>query len=408
VEKEMTPMRRGLVWLAAAALAAGALAACSGGDDTWSGTELTVWAERVQMPAVQAAADRYETATGNRVNVIEVNGDSLRTDFLNQAGQGGGPDLVAGQHNWLGEFLAADAIAPLDLGAAAQTFAPITTAAFTSGGQTYAVPYAFANVALIRNADLAPEAPATWADAVAAGEAMESHYPVLVQTGDAGDPYTYYALQASFGAPIFEAGPDGAYGDGLGMGGAGGEAFAAWLAEEGAAGRLDCNITYDIAVSQFTQGKSPFIIGGPWMVDEIKAAGIANLAIDPIPAPGPEAATPLVEVRGFYLAKHSAHAEAAQDFAVRYLGAADTQQALHEASGRYPANVTAAQAAGAADPLAAGFAAVGMDGALVPSTPAMTEVYNYWGGAEARIIKGAEPPAAAWQKMIQDIQAAIG
>ncbi|MDR0416990.1 MAG: extracellular solute-binding protein, partial [Propionibacteriaceae bacterium] len=255
-------MRHRLALLAAAVLAAGALAACTGDGPTQSAVELTVWVERVEMPGAQAAAERYEEATGHRVNLIETDGDAVRADFAEQAGRGDGPDIVSGKHDWLGQFLAEDVVSPVDLGAAAASFTPITVTAFTRDGQVYGVPTAFSNIALIRNADLAPEAPATWAAAVEMAAAAEAAYPVLIQTGDSGDPYTYYPFQASFEAPVFTQNPDGTYTDRLGMGGPGGEAFAAWLAEEGAVRHLDFNITYDIAVSQFVQGRSPFVVIG--------------------------------------------------------------------------------------------------------------------------------------------------
>ncbi|MGV2549675.1 maltose ABC transporter substrate-binding protein, partial [Bacillus licheniformis] len=93
----------------------------------------------------------------------------------------------------------------------------------------------------------------------------------------------YYPLQTSFGAPVFEQNDDGSYNSTLTMGGANGEAFATWLAEQGAAGTIDTAITYDIALEAFKNGESPFIIGGPWMLDSFSDL---DLAVRAIPSAG--------------------------------------------------------------------------------------------------------------------------
>lgn len=56
----------------------------------------------------------------------------------------------------------------------------------------------------------------------------------------------------------------------------------------------------------------------------------------------------------------------------------------------------------------AGFAEVAEVAQPMPSTPEMGEVWAFWGVTEAQIISGdASDPVAAWDKMVDDIQAAI-
>ena len=245
--------------------------------------------------------------------------------------------------------------------------------------------------------DLAPEAPATWDDALAAGAAAGTEFPILLQVGEGGDPYTAYPLQTSFGAPVFETNDDGSYRPVLALGGENGNAFATWLAEQGGAGVLDIAIGYDIAVDAFATGKSPFIIGGPWMVGSFEGL---NLAIDPIPAPGDNPAVPFAGVQGFYVSAQSANALMANDFLVNYIATVEAQTTMAEAGGRAPA-LTAAQANFADDPILSGFAAVGADAAPMPSLPAMNQVWAFWGVTQAQIISGAAAdPVAAWEQMV--------
>ncbi|MEK8228608.1 extracellular solute-binding protein [Oerskovia sp. M15] len=60
------------------------------------------------------------------------------------------------------------ASSPLELGDKASEFEEVSIQAFTQDGQVYGLPYAIENIALIRNTALAPAAPATWDDALAA------------------------------------------------------------------------------------------------------------------------------------------------------------------------------------------------------------------------------------------------
>ena len=96
---------------------------------------------------------------------------------------------------------------------------------------------------------------------------------------------------------------------------------------------------------------------------------------------------------------------AANDFLVNYIGTEDVQLELFKAGNVLPALSAAAETA-SADPIVAGFAAVGAEAVPMPAIPAMGSVWQYWGIAEAAIING-EDPVATWQKLAADVQAAI-
>ncbi|PZR53694.1 maltose ABC transporter substrate-binding protein [Xylanimonas oleitrophica] len=410
-------MRRSIL-LTVAASATLALAACSSGNGTTGGDDaaetdggspatgatLTIWTDETREGPVRAAAESFTEATGTQVEVVQKNYDDIRPDFLAQVPTGEGPDITVGAHDWLGELTTNGVVQPIELGDKADGFEPVSIQAFTQDGQVYGLPYAIENIALIRNTDLAPEAPATWDDAVAAGQAAGTRYPILVQTGNEGDPYTYYPLQTSFGAPVFAQNEDGSYEPELTLGGEPGHAFARWLAAQGSAGVLSPDVTADIARDAFANGESPFIVGGPWLLEDY--AGM-NLAIDPIPAPGPETAKPFVGVQGFYVSAQSKNALVANDFLVNYLSTEEAQTALFEAGGRPPALTAAAEKA-ASDPIVEGFQAVGADALPMPSIPQMGSVWAFWGVTEAAIITGQTDPVAGWDKMVADIQGAIG
>ncbi|GEN78582.1 sugar ABC transporter substrate-binding protein [Actinotalea fermentans] len=408
-------MRRSITLTAVALSAALTLAAC-GGDGTeepaeseapettaaTDGGSITVWVDETRQAAVEAAAADYEAATGTTVEIVLKNFEDIRADFNAQVPTGEGPDITVGAHDWLGELTANGVVAPIELGDKASEFEQVALDAFTYDGQIYGLPYAVENIALIRNTALAPQAPATWDEAVAMGQAAGTQFPILLQVGETGDPYTAYPLQTSFGAPVFVQNDDGSYTAELALGGAPGEAFATWLAAQGAAGTLDTAVTYDIAVEAFKNGQSPFIIGGPWMLGSFEGL---DLAIDPIPSAGGQPAQPFVGVQGFYVNAQSENALLANDFLVNYMATEEAQLALYEAGDRPPALIAAADAA-SSDPITAGFRAVGAEAVPMPSIPEMGAVWEFWGVTEANILNGADP-VATWDKMATDIQGAL-
>ncbi|MFC7879239.1 extracellular solute-binding protein [Isoptericola sp. NPDC057391] len=411
-------MRRSIL-LASALATTLALTACGSGEPSGDSSadadasaepsasgSLTVWVDETREAAVTTAAEAYEAESGVDVEIVQKNFEDIRADFLAQVPTGEGPDVTVGAHDWLGEFTANGVVAPIELGDSAGDFIPVSVQAFTQDGQVYGLPYAIENIALIRNTELAPEAPKTYDDMVAAGKKAGTKFPFLIQSdGDKGDPYTYYPFQTSFGAPVFEQNDDGSYRPELALGGKNGEAYATWLGEQGEAGNLSIDISYDIAVEAFAKGQSPFVIGGPWMLEQFKDL---DLAVDPIPAPGDQPAQPFVGVQGFYVSAQSENALLANDFLVNYMSTPEAQTALFEAGGRPPALVEAADAA-SEDPLVAGFREVGASAVPMPSIPEMGSVWSFWGVTEASIISGkADDPVKAWDKMVSDIEGALG
>lgn len=410
-------MRRSIPFVAVVMGAALTLTACGGGDDepeettepsaeetteAPEGGSLTIWVDETRQGAVEAAAAAFEEETGSTVELVLKNFEDIRADFNAQVPTGEGPDITVGAHDWLGELTANGVVAPIELGDKAGEFEEVAVQAFTYEGAVYGLPYAVENIGLIRNTALAPEAPVTWDEAVAMGQAAGTPYPILLQVGETGDPYTMYPLQTSFGAPVFAQNEDGSYAAELTLGGEPGAAFAQWLAAQGAAGTIDTAVTYDIAVAAFAAGESPFIIGGPWMLASFPDL---ELAVDPIPSAGGQPAQPFVGVQGFYINAKSENALLANDFLVNYMATEEAQLALYEAGDRPPALIAAADAA-SSDPVTAGFREVGSAAVPMPSIPEMGSVWEFWGVTEANIVNGADP-VATWDKMVSDIQGAL-
>ena len=402
---------------AIAAVSALALAGCASGgdantgDDTESAGEITVWVDADRAAVLEDAAADFTEDTGVDVKLVQKEFGEIRDQFVQQVPTGKGPDIAVGAHDWLGTLVTNGVVAPVELGDAASDYEKVAIDAWSYDGKVYGVPYAIENIALLRNTDLAPEAPTDFADMIAKGQAAGTEYPFIVGLDpEASDPYHLYPFQTSFGAPVFGTNANGSYNaDDLQIGNAGGQAFATWLGSQGATGTgvFNSNISGDLARENFVAGKAPFFLTGPWNVPAAEEAGI-NLAVDPIPSAGGQAAQPFAGVQGFFLSSESENSLAATEFLVNYIGSEEVQTALYEVGGRTPALTAAYEAAVAGDPITAGFGAVGAEAVPMPSIPEMGSVWEYWGVTETAIINGTGgSPVDLWNKMSSDIQAAI-
>ncbi|WP_104127926.1 maltose ABC transporter substrate-binding protein [Cryobacterium sp. Y57] len=411
----MTVNTKNLLRVGALAVVASlALAGCSPASsdntnsDNSSANALTVWVDAERVEALKPAAAAYTEKTGVEVDLVSKDNATLKDDFIQQVPTGKGPDITMGAHDWLGELVTNGVVSPIELGDKADDFLPVAITASTYDGQVYELPYAVENLALLRNADLVPEAASSYEDMIAKGTAAGVTYPFLVEQGVDGNPYHLYPFETSFGAPVFGTNASGGYdATKLEIGNASGEAFASWLASQGknGTGVFNTEITGDIAKTAFTSGDAAFWLTGPWNVGAALEAGI-NLAVDPIAAPSTGTAAPFAGVKGFFISEQSANKVAANDFLVNYMATEDVQTALFESGQVLPALKASVEAA-SSDPVVAGFAAVGAQAVPMPAIPAMGQVWQFWGIAQAAVING-EDPTVTWQKLAADVQGAIG
>ena len=405
-------MKRTLTTTAFIGIAGLVLAGCSAGGSTEGGSDdspsqIVVWVDADRGTVLKDAAAAFTKESGVEVKLVQKDFPKIQEEFIAQVPTGKGPDITIAAHDWLGNLVANGVVQPVELGDTAADYQPVAITAMSYDGKTYGVPYSIENIALVRNVDLAPTAPATFDEMVASGTASGTEFPFLVPVGPEADPYHLYPFQTSFGAPVFGTNADGSYNAGdLSIGNAGGEAYAGWLAQQGAAGTLSVNLTADIAKEKFNAGASPYFITGPWNVPDMVTAGL-NISVDPIPSAGGQPAQPFVGVQGFVVSAKTKNALAATDFLTNYIGSEEVQTALYEIGGRAPA-LTAAFDAASSDPVIAGFGAVGATAVPMPNIPQMGKVWQYWGVTEAAIIEGQGDPAQLWQKMTADVQSAIG
>lgn len=417
-------MRRSLIALAAAASLA--LAACGGGEPETSGTpegeetsgestpeesespdgedgggSLTVWTDETRVEVFAQLGEQFAEESGVTIDVVQKPTADVRTDFISQAPTGQGPDMIVGAHDWVGDLVANGVVAPIDFASKAESFNEIAVQAFTYDGNVYGLPYALENVGLVRNNELVQDTPETLDELIAQGQEIGAEFPLVVQMGENGDPYTMYPIQTSFGAPVFTMEGD-EYTTELGMEGEAGTAFAEYIQQLGQDGVLSADLGGDQAKQAFLDGNAPYMITGPWWTSEFAAAGM-DIDVLAVPSAGGEPSAPFVGVQGVYISSYSENALVANQF-LDFLSTVDAQSTLYEAGGRIPALIEATETVD--DELLLGFDEAAGDGQPMPAIPEMAAVWEHWGGAQVAIVNGSSPDAAAaWQTMNDNIKA---
>jgi arabinogalactan oligomer/maltooligosaccharide transport system substrate-binding protein len=362
-----------------------------------AGGKLVIWADDKRAEVLKSFKDKFEKDNGVTVEVQAISKDQ-QTTFVTASQQGSGPDVMVGAHDWIGNLVQNGAIDPIQVtGAQKAAFAEVAMKAVTFGGQTYGMPYAIENVALIRNTELAPTAPATIEELVAAGKALKTAGKaseiLCLQSGQLGDAYHIYPLYTSAGGTLFGTKSNGDY-DPKDLGVGKPESIAAFtkiaaLGEKGE-GALKRSIGGDNAISTFTSKKCAFLVSGPWAITDIKKAGM-KYDISPVPPfAGGKPAQPFVGVQAFYVAAKGKNKALAQEFVTNYLTKPDLAVALYNAEPRPPALTAALEQVKASDPDLSKFLDAGKGGAVLPAIPEMATIWEPFGKAEAAIIGGAD------------------
>lgn len=358
---------------------------------------LTVWVDDNAARSLEGVAAQFEADTGIAVELVIKEFGSIRDEATTAIPTGEGPDLLVGAHDWTGQLVAAGVIAPVELGSALGNFRANAISAFSYDNALYGLPFGVENIGLVCNSDLMPAQPATWEEVVAAG--------VEIAMGeDSGDPYHMYYIQTSFGAPVFEQNADGSYNPTLGMDSEGGFAFADWLA---ANPKTFSFMDYGTTEAAMKAGELACWITGPWAAPGIAdALGVDGYEIYSLPSVGGQTPNQFMGAFGFFVSSQTKDPLFVNKFLSEYIASEAVQTEIFEIGGRIPAHSAALAAAGD-NKIVAGFGAAGVNAAPMPNIPAMNSVWASWGSTQAAIMTGKVNAREGWQKMIDEINAAI-
>ncbi|OFE15852.1 ABC transporter substrate-binding protein [Humibacillus sp. DSM 29435] len=374
--------------------------------------DLVIWTDADRAPTVKKIADAFGQEQGITTSVqIAVN---TRQQFKDATKVGKGPDIVVGAHDWLGELVQENTVAPIQLSAdTASQFSRQSINAAKFNGQNYGVPYAVENIALMRNTALAPDAPKTMDELVASGKAIKAKNPkvtnvLLQQVGKVGNAYYTYPYMSAFGGGIFGASADGGFDPKkVIVDSKGSVQGAEVLAKLGKEGVLSTNVGDDNAEGLFDAGKAPYFFTGPWATTNAKKANI-KYAISDLPTlDGGGQMQPFLGVQLFYVSAKAKNAAIAQEFVTNYLTKKDVQLELFKALGRPPALTAAYDEVAASNPDVKAFFEAGKDSKPMPNIPAMNSVWGPLGQASADVIAGKAGAQARFASAQKEIVANI-
>ena len=415
-------------FLALGGLAAGTtlLAACGGSDsdtDSDSGGggasdggggssagQLVIWADEEKAPALEPSAKAWGEENGIEVVVEVVPGDELQANFITANQAGNGPDVTMGAHDWIGNLVQNGAISPVQLPSdVADTIAPVGIDAVTYDGQTYGVPYAVETLALFANNELTDVAePGSLEELISAAEDGGAENILSLPIGESGDPYHMQPIYTSAGGYLFGKDSEGNLDPSdLGVGEEGSLVAADKISELGEQGVLKNSITGDNSISLFAEGKSAYLISGPWALADVRDSGI-DFTVSAVPGfEGMEPAAPFAGVNSFYVASNAKNAGFAQQFMTDVATSPEVAQAMYEANPLPPVNLELREKIAGEDEHVMIFAEAAEAADPMPAIPAMAAIWEPLGIAQANIVSGKDPHSTM-EAAGEEIAAAIG
>jgi maltose-binding protein MalE len=358
---------------------------------------LTIWADDTRAPLLSALVDEFSATYGVQLVVEQVT--NLNDQLPIAAPAGEGPDIFVTPHDRAGGFVASGLAAPVDLGNKVDLFTEVSLNAFSFGGTLYGMPYAIENMALFRNADLVPEAPETWDELLAAGQALQESGDVTYAFILEDNGYKLYPLMTSFGGYVFGRDDVGDWNPSdLGIDSEGMIASGNWIVENVNAGLLSPSANdADTAQTLFVDGESPFIMTGPWAIQQFKDAGV-NYAISPFPDGG----QPFAGVQGFMINAFSENILLAQAFLTEFIATDEIMTWLQEEGNRASTYIPVIEATD--DPDLAALGEAGAEAVVQPAIPEMGAVWSSWNSAVQLVITGGDTPENAFATAAQQIR----
>ncbi|MGQ4507268.1 sugar ABC transporter substrate-binding protein [Dermabacteraceae bacterium P13115] len=358
--------------------------------------DLVIWADEKKAASLKEPAAKWGEKNGVKVAVQTVAVD-LQPNFITANQAGNGPDILVAAHDWIGNLVRNGAISPVQLPADAATKnAPIGISAVTYENQTYGVPYAVETLALYVNKDLteneAPKSIEEMIEAAKKGKGGKVAENVLsLPVGEKGDAYHMEPLYTSAGGYLFGEKNGVLDPKDVGVGKEGSINAGEKMSQLGKEGVLKTSITGDNSIALFADGKSAYLVSGPWALADVKKAGI-NYAVVEIPGfAGMQKAVPFAGVNAFYVASKGKNAGFASQFVNDVASSPEIAEAMFPVNELPPVNLELQQKLAANHPEIVQFAKLAENASPMPAIPAMAEIWGPLGQAESNIVGGADP-----------------
>lgn len=365
----------------------------------WTGAEADTLTNDI-LPAWTAAYPNV------KINVLAVPFDQLKAKYSTESATGGGPDILIGPIDWIGELTTGELIQPIDQfvdEATLSQYLPSTVDALKYDGKLMAMPESFEAVAMYYNKTLMPTPVANTADldklAADVAAANSGSYGLALYS-DFYHPAGYFF---GFGGKLFNEDYTSAVNSPETV------AFLDWM------NGLQSKPGYflqndDNAISSlFKEGKAAAVFNGPWALgDYTTALGADNVGVAPLPliseANGASPA-PFIGVKNLMMNSNidGDQAKLAATFMTWFTSPA-SESFLVEKAGHLPAH-TGVDVSGNA--IAQAFIAQAETGTPLPTVPQMGQVWEPVGNMITSVLSGDATSADAAKKAQEQIDQAI-
>lgn len=347
-----------------------------------------------EADALAEAVKKFQDANpGITLDLLAVPSDQLKNKFSTEASTGGGPDLLIGPKDWIGELAQAGLIASLDEmsdKAGLNNLNPAAVAANKFQGKIWAFPESTEAVGLYYNTDKIKTPPKN------ADELLK----MAAESGFALDSKLYHSMGilSAFGAKLFDDQQKCI----LDQGDATAKALE-WMKTAKETTNVITDSQDNPLDSAFKDGKVAMIFNGPWASgDYVKALGEGKVAIAPPIEMGGGKFSPFLGTKNVFL---SANAKSdAQDAAVKFmnfLSQPDTQQIFVKV-GHIPSNPNVKLD----NPISAGFLTQTQTATYFPNEPEMGAVWTPGADMITKVLEGQATPADAAKAACETINKA--
>lgn len=395
------------VLMVALMLGFGGIASSSAQDSSASGT-LKLWhgwtgaeADTLNNEILPAWMAAYPNV---KIEALAVPFDQLKNKYQTEAATGGGPDLLIGPLDWVGELATAELIKPLDDVATPDVlseYIPATVDALKYDGKLYGMPESFETVALYYNKTLMPTPPESTAelDGMAADMAGTDKYALALYSNF----YHPAGYLFGFGATLFDEENNSA------LNTPGTVAFLEWMkAISTKPGYYQQND--DAAISSlFKEGKTASVINGPWALADYQAVlGAENVGVAILPkiSEADDASPkPFLGVKHIMMNSNIEGDQAALAFTfMTWFTGPESVGFLATNAGHLPAHSGVDVSA---NPIAAAFVEQAQSSTPMPTIPEMGQVWTPAGDMITKVISGTATPEEAAAQAQDQINEAI-
>jgi arabinogalactan oligomer/maltooligosaccharide transport system substrate-binding protein len=405
--------RAGTLLLAVAVVALLVVSPVPAAQRSTAATNLVVWVDTAQKPSI----DKSAAAWGKAPVTVVVHAFSSIPSDLKTVRPENAPDIIIGQHDWIGDLVTNGLLLPIYPTTATKAqFPQYALDGFSYGialKKLYGAPYAFDNVGLVVNTQLV-KVPTTFAQlerrAIAFKKRKSGNLGIAVPQGAGGDVYHTYPFFSGLGGYVFGKNKVGLLDPSdIGVANRTFVSNSSLIDRWNREGLINSKVDYAAAKSAFLAKQAAFWITGPWESDALKSSGLKFRIIQ---MPKIKlSSVPFLNVQGMMVTKYARdHGldTLARDFVSNYMMTSAAQLDLANANGRAPANSAASKKY--SDSIASQFGKAGMGGVPVPNIPQMAQVWTDLGLAWTRSTQGtgATKARVAFKTAARNIAEKIG